>query len=150
MEWTDLARIADTGGPLAQLLVLATIVAGIAAWVGRRADADAKNAAARSEADSRRATEQLNFLGRINRQLTKQLEDALQDAAQARADAVVARAEAQRATEDAETSRFELAQARAMLADATLRADTAQKVAREIEEASGVPHRRASDRSHGD
>lgn len=132
MEW-DLAR--EIGGPIAQLLVLASIVAGIAGWVGRRASED-----------SRRATEQLNFLGRINRQLTKQLEDALSDAAQARAETTVARAEAQRATEDAETARFELQQARAMLADQVLRADTAQKVAREMEDQRGVPHRRAADR----
>lgn len=136
------ALAADAGdNPVAQLLVMASIIAGIAAWLGRR---ESGALALFKGIDEQRVAE----IKRLEQQRDEawQARDAARtDADRARLDAAEARAAEARAQEEAEMARDAQRRAETLLAEEVLRRSTAEHIAKEVEAMRGIRHRRAAD-----
>ena len=129
----------DAGGPIAVALVMASIILGIAGWLGKREKS------------------QLDLLASMNDRLLSQLDaerkahDATRVIAEAaRMDAADARIERDREHEEAELARDAKRRAEALLAEEVMRRSTAEHIAREVEAMKGVRHKRSADGNPGD
>ena len=147
MDWGAIAAEAKDN-PFAQLLVIVGVMALIAAWIGRREDAaldllSGVNAQLVKEND--RLQKQNTALQEQIDKVRVEAEEARRIAADARNAEARAQEEAQVARQEKETAEEARRLAEAAAVEAALRADTAQKVAAEVEQWRGIPHRRTSD-----